>query len=630
MSVVKSIGDPDMSANPAGRSHRKKARPRAAKAESDLRRAIDVIPQLIWSAFPDGAVEYCNQRWLENIGLTMEQAQGWGWTAAIHPEDRDELLATWHRVLREGVTGLTEARMRSADGTFRWFLISMMPQRDVHGHIARWYGTNTDIDARKSAERSLVEAEHRFRLIADTTPMLIWISDTDKLCTYFNKAWLGFTGRSLEAELGNGWAEGVHPEDLKKCMDTYTQAFDRREEFRMEYRLRRDDGEYRWVLDIGVPRFNLDRSFAGYIGTGFDITERKRIEEELRKGEERFRLAAHVGKMFAYEWDMDTDVIKLSGEFTQILEIEEEAYTTGQNLLTKVHPDDRERLVAEIASIGPEQSQLQISFRVMRSDGTVIWVERNGRGFFDEQRRMLRIVGMITDITERKRSEEMIANVSRRLIEAQEQERMRIARELHDNTNQRLALLAVRIEQIKIDSPIGMADLRARLDEIGKNAVEISRDLQALSHELHSSKLNYLGLVAAMKGFCTEFSEKQKVEVVFESHDISRPAPPEVSLCLFRVLQEALHNAAKHSKARRFEVQLWGTSDEIRLLVVDLGTGFDLEAARKGPGLGLVSMQERVRLMKGTLSIETQSGLGTTIHVRVPVSREASSMGAAG
>jgi PAS domain S-box-containing protein len=630
MSVVKSIGDPDMSANPAGRSHRKKARPRAAKAESDLRRAIDVIPQLIWSAFPDGAVEYCNQRWLENIGLTMEQAQGWGWTAAIHPEDRDELLATWHRVLREGVTGLTEARMRSADGTFRWFLISMMPQRDVHGHIARWYGTNTDIDARKSAERSLVEAEHRFRLIADTTPMLIWISDTDKLCTYFNKAWLGFTGRSLEAELGNGWAEGVHPEDLKKCMDTYTQAFDRREEFRMEYRLRRDDGEYRWVLDIGVPRFNLDRSFAGYIGTGFDTTERKRIEEELRKGEERFRLAAHVGKMFAYEWDMDTDVIKLSGEFTQILEIEEEAYTTGQNLLTKVHPDDRERLVAEIASIGLEQSQLQISFRVMRSDGTVIWVERNGRGFFDEQRRMLRIVGMITDITERKRSEEMIANVSRRLIEAQEQERMRIARELHDNTNQRLALLAVRIEQIKIDSPIGMADLRARLDEIGKNAVEISRDLQALSHELHSSKLNYLGLVAAMKGFCTEFSEKQKVEVVFESHDISRPAPPEVSLCLFRVLQEALHNAAKHSKARRFEVQLWGTSDEIRLLVVDLGTGFDLEAARKGPGLGLVSMQERVRLMKGTLSIETQSGLGTTIHVRVPVSREASSMGAAG
>jgi PAS domain S-box-containing protein len=630
MSVVKSIGDPDMSANPAGRSHRKKARPRAAKAESDLRRAIDVIPQLIWSAFPDGAVEYCNQRWLENIGLTMEQAQGWGWTAAIHPEDRDELLATWHRVLREGVTGLTEARMRSADGTFRWFLISVMPQRDVHGHIARWYGTNTDIDARKSAERSLVEAEHRFRLIADTTPMLIWISDTDKLCTYFNKAWLGFTGRSLEAELGNGWAEGVHPEDLKKCMDTYTQAFDRREEFRMEYRLRRDDGEYRWVLDIGVPRFNLDRSFAGYIGTGFDITERKRIEEELRKGEERFRLAADVGKMFAYEWDMDTDVIKLSGEFTQILEIEEEAYTTGQNLLTKVHPDDRERLVAEIASIGPEQSQLQISFRVMRSDGTVIWVERNGRGFFDEQRRMLRIVGMITDITERKRSEEMIANVSRRLIEAQEQERMRIARELHDNTNQRLALLAVRIEQIKIDSPIGMADLRARLDEIGKNAVEISRDLQALSHELHSSKLNYLGLVAAMKGFCTEFSEKQKVEVVFESHDISRPAPPEVSLCLFRVLQEALHNAAKHSKARKFEVQLWGTSDEIRLLVVDLGTGFDLEAARKGPGLGLVSMQERVRLMKGRLSIETQSGLGTTIHVRVPVSREASSMGAAG
>jgi PAS domain S-box-containing protein len=618
-----------MVAKAAGRRNGKKARAKAPKAESDLRKAIDVIPQLIWSASPDGAVEYCNQRWLENSRLTLEQARGWGWAAAIHPEDRDELLATWRRLLREGELGQAEARLRGADGTFHWFLISMMPQRDKRGQIVRWYGTNTDIEARKNAEKALAEAENRFKLIADTAPVLIWISDTDKLCTYFNKAWLGFTGRSLETELGNGWAEGVHPEDLKSCMETYIQSFDRREEFRMEYRLRRDDGEYRWVLDIGVPRFNQDHTFAGYIGTGFDITERKRIEEELRKGEERFRLASQVGKMFAYEWDMDTDVITLSGEFAQILKIEEQAHTTGQHLLTKIHPEDREKFVTEVTRINPGQPQLQISFRVVGSDGNVIWAERTGRGFFNEQNKVQRIVGMVTDITERKRSEEIVANVSRRLIEAQDQERLRIARELHDNTNQRLALLAVGIEQIKIDFPIG-ADLRGRLDEIGQNAVEITRDLQALSQKLHSSKLNYLGLVAAMRGFCGELSEKYKVNVVFENHDVPSPVPPEVSLCLFRVLQEALHNTAKHSGARKVEARLWGTPVEIHLSVMDLGTGFDLEAARKGPGLGLVSMEERVRLMKGTISIEAHPGLGTAIHVHVPFSREASSMSTTG
>jgi PAS domain S-box-containing protein len=619
-----------MGANPGRRSKAKKARSKAANGKSDLRRVIDVIPQMIWCAFPDGAVEFCNQRWLEYTGATSEQAQGWGWTATIHPADLDELLETWRRVVREGVTGQAEARMQRGDGTYHWFLISMVPQRDEHGRVVRWYGTNTEIEARKGAEMALGEAEQRFRLIADTTPVLIWTSDTDKLCNYFNKSWLDFSGRSLEQELGNGWAEGVHPEDLNRCMDTYIRAFDRRQEFRMEYRLRRHDGEYRWVLDIGVPRFNQDRSFAGYIGSGFDVTERKHIEEDLRKAEERFRLAAHVGKMVAYEWDMETDVIKFSGEFTQMLEIEGGGHSSGQLILTKVHPDDRERLVAEVAVTSTEQPHLQDSFRVQRSVGTVIWVERIGHVFFDEEGRRLRIVGMIIDITERKQSQTIITNVSRRLIEAQEQERMRIARELHDNTNQRLALLAVGIEQIKSDFPISMVSLRARLDEIEKSAVEISRDVQTMSHQLHSSKLNYLGLAAAMKGFCNEFSEKQKVKVDFENHEIPSPIPPEISLCLFRVLQEALSNAAKHSKAREFEVQLWGKPDEIYLSVIDSGTGFDLEAARKGPGLGLVSMQERVRLMKGTLSIETQSGLGTTIRVRVPVSPGESSMVATG
>ena len=144
------------------------------------------------------------------------------------------------------------------------------------------------VEEQKQLERAFHESEKRFQLVADTAPVLIWMSDTDKLCTYFNKPWLDFTGRSIGLELGNGWAEGVHPDDLRRCLDIYTQAFDRREEFRMEYRLRRHDGEYRRILDIGVPRFNQDRLFAGYIGCCVDLTEGRQAEEARKKSEEKF------------------------------------------------------------------------------------------------------------------------------------------------------------------------------------------------------------------------------------------------------------------------------------------------------------------------------------------------------
>jgi PAS domain S-box-containing protein len=359
------------------------------------------------------------------------------------------------------------------------------------------------IEERNQAEQELRESEGRFRLMADTAPVMIWMSGADKLCTYFNKSWLDFTGRSTDSELGNGWSEGVHPQDLRRCLDTYSGSFDRQQEFRMEYQLRRYDGEYRWILDIGVPRFNVDGSFAGYIGIGIDVTERKHAEESL-------------------------------------------------------------------------------------------------------------------------------ARISRRLIEAQEQERTRIARELHDDISQRLALLVIEMEQFRQNSPDFPTAARSRLGELQERASEIAIDVQSLSHELHSSKLSHLGITAAMRGFCKEFSEQQKVEIDFRSHDLPGPLSPDISLCLFRVLQEALHNAAKHSGIRHFEVKLWGMSAAIHLIVRDSGAGFNSGEAREGRGLGLISMEERLKLVNGKFSIESQPKRGTTVHASVPLNAEVDSMPATG
>jgi signal transduction histidine kinase len=233
------------------------------------------------------------------------------------------------------------------------------------------------------------------------------------------------------------------------------------------------------------------------------------------------------------------------------------------------------------------------------------------------------------DITERKLAEAALANVSRKLIEAQEQERTRIGRELHDDIGQRLALLAVGLQQLHGDSLV-LPEAGSRMGELQKQISEIAADIQSLSHELHSAKLQYLGIAGAMRGFCREFGEQQKVEIDFQAHDLPSPLSADISLSLFRVLQEALHNSAKHSGVRHFEVRLWGTSDDIHLTVVDSGTGFDREAAKTSQGLGLISMEERLKLLKGTLSIDSQPQRGTTIHARVPLSAGSDFMRATG
>ena len=184
-----------------------------------------------------------------------------------------DLFEKWKR---SGVLQDEELVVVTKQGQKRTVLLSARSVKDAKGNLLHSTSVQVDITDRKRAGEAQIESEERFRLVANTAPVMIWMSGTDKLCTYFNKPWLDFTGRSIESELGNGWAEWVYPEDFKTCMETYIKAFDRREKFSMEYRLRRHDGEYRWILDIGVPRLNEDGSFAGYIGSCIDVTERKR------------------------------------------------------------------------------------------------------------------------------------------------------------------------------------------------------------------------------------------------------------------------------------------------------------------------------------------------------------------
>ncbi len=348
------------------------------------------------------------------------------------------------------------------------------------------------------------------------------------------------------------------------------------------------------------------------------VEERRQVERELRESEERFRLAAQAGKMFAYEWDVTTDVLVRSEQSAQILGIDEATPTTGQQILAKVHPDDRERLAAAVSKLSPEKPILEISYRMVRPNGPVLWVGRSSRAHFDEQRRMLRIVGMMADITERKFAEEALSSLSSRLIKAQEQERSRIARELHDDLGQRMALLQIGLEQFEHETAGLSSQARQHLQNVVEIASELSSDLHNLSHQLLPVKLDLQGLVAAMGSLCGEVSKQHGIRIKFVHHDVPCQIREDVSLCLFRIVQEALRNVVRHSGAVEAEVSLSGNGDGIDLCISDSGTGFNAESVRGKGGLGLISMGERLRLVAGHFSIESESSLGTRIRARIP------------
>ena len=345
---------------------------------------------------------------------------------------------------------------------------------------------------KRKAEAVLRESEKRFRVITDTTPSLVWMCDQDGKLTYLNRRRVEFTGPDPNAGYGDTWRDYVHPDDLKDVLALLAQALKTPASFSNQYRLRRRDGEYRWIFDVVSPRVNGDGSFAGLIGSAIDITDQKVAQEALEK-------------------------------------------------------------------------------------------------------------------------------VSGRLIEAQEKERSRIAKELHDDIVQRLTLLSMEIESANGGSNGSAVDHAERSITIRQHCTEIAHDVQALSHQLHSSKLHYLGLVAGARAFCDEFSNQCEVSVYFTNANVPSSLPKEVSLCLFRIMQEALQNALKYSGVREFDVILQGTVEALQLEVRDAGAGFDLEQATQSTGLGLVSMQERIHALHGQLRIESKPGAGTTVLASVPL-----------
>lgn len=251
------------------------------RSEERYRSLIRAIAQIIWNTTAEGELTTEQPGWSAFTGQSFEEYKGWGWLSAIHPDDQAVTAEAWTKALAKCTLYEVEHRLRRHDGEYRYMQVRAVPIVEADGRVREWTGSHTDITDRKQAEAAIRESEERFRTLADNAPMLLWMSDTNAQYEFFNQGWLSFTGRTLEQELGNGWTEGVHPEDLQRCLDLHLGAFQTRQPFEVEYRLRRADGEYRWILDRGAPRVQPNGTFAGFIGSCIDITARKRAEDSL-------------------------------------------------------------------------------------------------------------------------------------------------------------------------------------------------------------------------------------------------------------------------------------------------------------------------------------------------------------
>jgi PAS domain S-box-containing protein len=326
--------------SPAARQRKAKKGPRRAKLLEEI---MACSTNAIAALDLEGRFTLANHRVAEITGYAQEELLGRSYTVLLAPKSLDPVQTAITRTLTEGnlISGF-ETEVVRKDGTIRNVAFNLSPVF-VEGKIVGAAGTAEDITERKLAEEALRDSEARFRTMANTAPVMIWMSGTDGGCSFFNERWLAFTGKPMEREIGQGWSKGVHPEDRKRCLGTYRSAFASRETFELEYRLRRADGEYRWVLDTGTPLLGPDKNFAGYIGSCVDITERKQAEEALREGEDRYRdLVENSGILFGTH-DARGQVLSVNQSTVEFSGFEKPEQLVGRDLRTFLPPEVRNR-----------------------------------------------------------------------------------------------------------------------------------------------------------------------------------------------------------------------------------------------------------------------------------------------
>ena len=349
-----------------------------------------------------------------------------------------------------------------------------------------------------------------------------------------------------------------------------------------------------------------------------ELRKKRASDDSLLKSEEWLRLAAKGSPMGLWYWNEETRHVFFDAKACEIFGLEAAGEFPLETCYGCLHPDDRESVAEIWRHQLEERLPYDLEYRTVRSDGSIRCVHALGSGYYDELEKPARMVGVVFDTTERKQADQERLDLAGRLINAQEQERSRLARELHDDFSQRLAMIVA--DLALAEEMVKEPKVREELHRLCSEIDEIGTDLRSVSHGLHSSTLEVLGLTAGIQSFCADFSSQQhEIEVEFVDKDVPKSTNPDTALCLFRIIQEGLRNVRTHSHATRVEIWLEGNAEAISLTLSDNGVGFKLSDRVASHGIGLRSMRERARILGGTFKVQSSSGQGTRIAVTIPL-----------
>ncbi|MEH1944691.1 MAG: PAS domain S-box protein [Nostoc sp.] len=569
----------------------------------------------------------------------------------VLPEDRALVDAKFRTALINQDTWDFQCRIRRADGELRWIWARGHIYHNAQGDAVRMLGLIADISDRQQTEAALRESEARFRQMADTAPVLIWMSGTDKLCNYFNKPWLDFTGRTLEQEMGNGWTEGVHPDDFQRCLDTYTNAFDARQNFQMEYRLRRNDCEYRWLFDTGVPRFAPSGEFLGYIGSCVDIDDRNLAEVALRDSEERYRILTEVSPLAIWMGNSDGVITYCNQYWFDYTGLTMEQ-TLGHGWTCVIHPDDYMRVLKTWKQAVADGTNYEAEIRYRRvSDGSYRWHLARSLPFRDAAGQIIKWVGITSDIHDRKVAETALQQLNEMLeqgiqertieLQAANKELESFSYSVSHDLRAPFRHIAGFVELLqKRHNSTNLDETSQRylkiIAETAKQAGILIDELLTFSRmgrtEMRYININMEQLVQGIKRDLLTETQGRTIHWHIEPLPEVQADPSMLRL----VLRNLIDNAVKYTQTRNpAEITVGSTNNEneVVFFVQDNGVGFNMQYVHKlfgvfqrlhsepqfeGTGVGLANVQRIIHRHNGRVWAEAVVDKGATFYFSLP------------
>jgi PAS domain S-box-containing protein len=633
-------------------SERKRLEAELRASEQRWRGITEALPQLVWSARPDGYVDYQSTQFGEYFGIPEDKMLGWQWLEFLHPDDRERTRLAWQAAIEQDSDYDLEVRLRRFDGVYRWFKTRGVRIRDSEGTVVKWFGTCTDITDSKKTEEALRESEHRWRSLTEALPQLVWTALPDGACDYFSTQWTQYTGVPTSELLGWQWMKTLHPEDREPTRKFWLDSVAGLHGYDVEYRVRRLDGEYRWFKTRGVPIRDSDDRIFKWFGSCTDITTSKQLEDELRQANERLDLAVRGSDIALWENNMpDGDFLR--GRRYYVNAWEQLGYQRSEippddppMSGDRVHPDERAAVQEAIRKyLAGESDKFELEHRLRHRDGSYHWVLTRGVAVRDAAGKPIRFVGSAVNITDRKRLEEELRRAKEAAESANRAKDEFLANVSHEIRTPMNAIMGLTALVLGTDLNEGQRQSLTTVKSAANNLLGIINDLLDFS-KIEAGKLELslgeFGLRATLGDTLRALAvraHQKGLELVSNVHSDVPDALIGDAGRLRQVLLNLIGNAIKFTGKGEVVVQVRAVpdapskndGDEVHLLftVRDTGIGIpkekqatifrafeqeDSSTTRKygGTGLGLTISAQLAALMGGRIEVDSEPSRGST------------------